>query len=312
MSHLAYQGSRSTTARLLGRTKDNLRKFIAPQANWGVNCLAALSRCTKLQDLNLSLISEALGYQELSNAIQRMSDLRTLRFPRSAAKDDMKLAIFPRVKMHWPAKLEDLTLSGDLRQFVMWDVSTWEGARPNLPWTIHHLSFEHTNISSHGFQLTLQQLGSKLTSLKVTSMTNSHFGWPQDEGASILLHLCPNLNTLTVSADLLTFTFIADDEDTVLYPVTKTHQLKHLYIATPARSGHYIHDELLETIDIAWAVEEGALPMLRTVTIETYFNAPKEWAMGDLQLHERLKQRAADVGEDAGKAGVRWAVLQPS
>lgn len=121
MSKLAYQGSRSITARLLGRTKNNLRKFVAPQANWGVNCLAALSRCTKLQNLDLSLISEAMGYRDLANTVLKMTDLRVLTFPRSAArhKDDERV----RVRMTWPQKLEELTLSGNLSELVDNDVS---------------------------------------------------------------------------------------------------------------------------------------------------------------------------------------------
>lgn len=119
MSKLAYQGSRSITARLLGRTKSNLQCFVAPQANWGVNCLAALSRCTRLRSLDLSLISEAMGYRELSNTICRMGELKKLRFPRSAAKH---MDFDSRVRMKWPPSLEDLTLSGDLSEFVDNDV----------------------------------------------------------------------------------------------------------------------------------------------------------------------------------------------
>lgn len=87
------------------------------------------------------------------------------------------------------------------------------------------------------------------------------------------------------------------------------HQLKHLYISTPARSGSFIREELLETADIAYATGEGALPELRTVTIETFFNVPKEWASGDLLLHRGLKKRW-EHEEDGKRAGVLWAVLQ--
>jgi hypothetical protein len=119
MSKLAYQGSRSTTARLLGRTKDRLLKFVAPQANWGVNCLAALSRCTSLQDLDLSLISEAMGYHELARTISPMKDLRALKFPRSATKHGAATAHYMAA---WSPRLYDLTLSGDLSDFIDMEV----------------------------------------------------------------------------------------------------------------------------------------------------------------------------------------------
>ena len=67
----------------------------------------------------MSLISEAMGYRELSNTIQRMVDLRTLRFPRSAAKH---MDFDTKSHMRWPPRLNDVTLSGDLSEFVDNDV----------------------------------------------------------------------------------------------------------------------------------------------------------------------------------------------
>lgn len=70
--------------------------------------------------MDLSLISEAMGYRELSKTIQGMTDLRVLKFPRSAAKRDKD--VYKRSRIRWPPKLDDLTLSGDLGDFVKNDV----------------------------------------------------------------------------------------------------------------------------------------------------------------------------------------------
>lgn len=129
-------------------------------------------------------------------------------------------------------------------------------------------------------------------------------------GASKILHLCPKLETLEIGADLLTLDLLYPDEGTEILPVALVHPLRHLYIASPARSGAFLEEELLDTRDIASAVGDDALPKLRLVTLEVFFTAPKEWKAADLLLHRRLKQRAEDNGEDVKDAGIRFAVLQ--
>ena len=131
-------------------------------------------------------------------------------------------------------------------------------------------------------------------------------------GASKILHLCPELDTLIMGADLLTSTLLYSDEDDSVLPITMSHPLKHLYIASPARSGSFIEDELMTNGAVARALSQGALPELRTVTLEVFFKVPKEWEAGDLLLHRTLKERASSRGESGAGWGVRWAVLQPS
>jgi hypothetical protein len=314
MSKLAYQGSRATTARLLGRTKTDLQTFIAPQANWGINCLAALSGCTNLRSLDLSIISEAMGYRQLSNTIHKMTELRVLKFPRSAAKHDAN--VYTRSRMHWPPRLDDLTLSGDLHDFVKNDVQPLDGGTPNLPRSVTQLTFQHTNLDSGMFLATITELGANLTYFKICNLTYHDFDWPYPEGASKILHLCPKLETLEIGADLLTFNLlyypVTEDNDDEILPIALEHPLKHLYIASPARSGGFIEEELLDTRDLASAIGEEALPGLRIVTIEVFFNAPEEWTTADLLLHRRLRQRTRDNGMDVRDAGVRFAVLQAS
>lgn len=55
LSHIVHQGAKSTTARLLGRTKSSLEVFVAPQASFAINCWASLSKCSGLRVLDLSL-----------------------------------------------------------------------------------------------------------------------------------------------------------------------------------------------------------------------------------------------------------------
>lgn len=109
MSGLVHNGSKSLTARLLGRVKTRLEEFVAPQASFAyvlhlsevlnaqnlftvlifcrVNCLAALSKCSNLRLLDLSLVSESISMADLLRSTSLLSKLESLHLrthlPRS-------------------------------------------------------------------------------------------------------------------------------------------------------------------------------------------------------------------------------------
>ncbi|KAL8830284.1 MAG: hypothetical protein Q9191_001517 [Dirinaria sp. TL-2023a] len=99
LHRLVYHGSKSKTARLLGRVKSQLEVYVAPQANFGsvetnsgplirltvyrVTSLAALGKCKNLHHLDLSLVSEALNHSDLSHSLSKLEQLDFLAFPRA-------------------------------------------------------------------------------------------------------------------------------------------------------------------------------------------------------------------------------------
>lgn len=108
MGELVHDGSKSLTARLLGRLKGNLTEFVAPQASFSINSFAALSKCTGLTHLNLSLMSSSISIKLLFQTLRSLAHLQTLYFPRTATHDhenDLRLEV-------WPPKLRDLHLAG--------------------------------------------------------------------------------------------------------------------------------------------------------------------------------------------------------
>ncbi|KAK0834069.1 hypothetical protein LTR03_014646 [Friedmanniomyces endolithicus] len=84
MASMVHQVSRTSTARLLGRTKEGLEEFVAPQASFAINCLPALGKCGSLRTLDLSLVSESPPLSDLFRTLERLGELRVLRLPRSA------------------------------------------------------------------------------------------------------------------------------------------------------------------------------------------------------------------------------------
>lgn len=110
MSGLVHNGSKSLTARLLGRVKKRLEEFVAPQASFAVNCLAALSKCSNLRRLDLSLVSEALSMIDLLRSTSLLPKLESLHLPRSSAHDASK----DLMTCTWPATLRELHISGGI------------------------------------------------------------------------------------------------------------------------------------------------------------------------------------------------------
>ncbi|KAL8960079.1 MAG: hypothetical protein Q9193_003157 [Seirophora villosa] len=93
MSYLVHDSSRSLTARILTRLKDGLEVFIAPQTSFAVNCLAAISKCYHLRELNLIRATESLSLQSLS--------MRCKEVPAAPNSDAV-----------WPPHLKSLQVSG--------------------------------------------------------------------------------------------------------------------------------------------------------------------------------------------------------
>lgn len=72
MGELVHDGSKSLTARVLGRLKGGLVEFRAPQASFSINSFAALSKCENLVLLDLSLMSAAISIKVRFGCLQSL------------------------------------------------------------------------------------------------------------------------------------------------------------------------------------------------------------------------------------------------
>jgi hypothetical protein len=117
MGNLVHNSSKSLTARILGRAKGNLAEFIAPQASFSINSLAALSKCTSLTYLDLSLISAGIPTNSLFKTISGLTELKTLLFPRASDRSRHK-----GQTESWPPKLESLHLAGGSKRYAPKDI----------------------------------------------------------------------------------------------------------------------------------------------------------------------------------------------
>jgi hypothetical protein len=310
MGVLVHQGSKSTTARLLGRTKSGLIRYVAPQSNFGVNCLAALSKCIHLESLDLSLLSESMSYHDLANTLKGMKNLRSLNFPRSATKN-----VHPThpTRIEWPPLLDSLTLSGDMYGFLWNDIEKYDGRQPNAPPALTTLIMERCKMDRREVMDLLKVVGPKLRTLKANHMT-SFSTITSGHMDNVFLH-CPNLQSLSVAHGYLS-SIIKNELDLA---ILDTHPLEILEIrssdqgpksqpAEPAEVEVFRPSNLNDALDI------GLLPKLRKVRFARNLNWGRSEIDGRLENHyftqidRTLKGHAEASGKVLGSSdvGIFW------
>ncbi|KAK5111896.1 hypothetical protein LTR62_004628 [Meristemomyces frigidus] len=283
MANLVHQGSRSLTARLLGRTKQSLEEFVAPQASFAINCLPALSKCSRLRILDLSLVSESPPLPELFKTVAHLAELRTFRLPRSGG-----FGVHARTTdLPWPPRLEDLTLSGGIDGHFLVGVVAF-------PQTLRRVTIEHCP-QVKGFALvhllrTAIRPLAKLESLKIRHMPRL-----STRALDNILFMLPQLRKLSVSVDYITqavfdathFNSLAKEPylgfetsswpsaldehfDTTTDAGTAPEQIQqplNLRTLELTSSGNPGIEDKISPIDIMIAIDDGLLPKLRQVRV---------------------------------------------
>ncbi|TKA62667.1 hypothetical protein B0A55_10061 [Friedmanniomyces simplex] len=275
MASMVHQVSRTSTARLLGRTKEGLEEFVAPQASFAINCLPALGKCVRLRSLDLSLVSESPPLPDLFRTLERLGELRTLRLPRSAGFGVHHKATC----LVWPPRLEELSLSGGIDAHFLHGVVAF-------PQTLRGLTIEHCPLAK-GFALvhllrTAVRPLRNLESLKIRYMPRL-----SSRALDDVLFLLPQLRKLSVSVDYITpaifdeghyshlakeplNTFVhtpsavLDEEEAEGPPSLQYHALHTLELTSSGNTG--IEDKI-SPIDILIAMDEGCMPNLRRVRV---------------------------------------------
>ena len=249
MSRLVHQGSKSITARLLGRTKDSLETFVAPQASFAINCFPALAKCKNLRKLDLSLVSEAASLQTLFNTVKGLRNLKELRLPRSSG---FGAKVEPG-DIIWPPGLEKLFLSGGIDAHFLYGVV-------HLPQTLCELTLEHCPLAKgHAVRQFLETIAIEGVPLRYLRL--SHMPRLGGHAFDYVLALLPGLERLSVSVDYISPNLI--DQDFQNFPPNHL-QLKSLELTNSGNPG--VEDKI-SPIDIIIAMDDGSLSNLRQVKI---------------------------------------------
>lgn len=193
LSLLVHQGSKSTTARLLGRTKGSLTSFLAPQASFSLNCFPALSKCQHLEKLDLTLVSEASSLKTLFDTVSNLQALKELHLPRSSGFG----ATIDPATITWPVKLAILGLSGGL------NTRFWCGIF-HLPASLDEISITHCpkfdDFCLSAFLETLMHHDE----CHFFRMEFAHLPLLREDSLDLVLQALPFLHSLSVSVDYVT------------------------------------------------------------------------------------------------------------
>ncbi|KAJ4983485.1 hypothetical protein SVAN01_11000 [Stagonosporopsis vannaccii] len=193
LSHIIHQGTKSTTARLLGRTKAGLQVFIAPQASFAVNCWASLSKCEKLRILDLSLVSECISFQSLAQTLRRLGGIEAIYLPRCTTRDEAGAL---SINVRWPPKMQHLSLSGSIYGKFLWDLLRQPD---HFPPSMHSLSISHSPGLDHtGIRPLLQNLSPQLTTVELRDLPATKHG-----RLNSILEWLPHLTHLTIALDYI-------------------------------------------------------------------------------------------------------------
>ena len=110
MSRLVYNGSKSLTARVLGRVKGQLEVLIAPAATFSLLAFSALAKCVNLRLLNLEYVIERIDAVLLLRTVGKLHNLHTLslRTAWAASVTDSKKEEI----LSFPTSLRQLSITG--------------------------------------------------------------------------------------------------------------------------------------------------------------------------------------------------------
>lgn len=249
MGELVHNASKSLTARLLGRLKPNLTSFIAPQASFGINSFAALSKCTSLRHLNLSLISASISSKLLFQTLAHLEVLETLYFPRSSAVNARGDSGRDELPYVWPPRLKALHLAGGVDDYFL------ERHLVAVQGKLERLSIQHcAHIHVSSLLSTLETLGHQLKHLTIRHPMSQLYPGSLDP----LLAACPSLIALRVSADYITNTLFAPSSFVAPHPL----QILDLDCSPTASPEISIAPAVVYE-----AVEDARLPDLRSVRV---------------------------------------------
>lgn len=268
MSRLVHQGSRSTTARLLGRTKDSLEEFRAPQASFAVNCLPALAKCQYLRSLDLSLVSESPPLPHLFRTVSHLNNLQTFRLPRSSGFG----VHHNGSAIEWPPNLTDLALSGGIDAHFLHGVVSF-------PQTLRSIVVEHCPLAK-GFPVKhlLRNAVQPLQNLEYVKI--AHMPRLSAHAMDDILFFLPQIKKLSISVDYITPAMFDEGhfshfQEPLVAGVENLEQpsfgqpLKHQHLHTLelTNSGHPNVEDKISPIDIMIALDECTLPQLRVVRV---------------------------------------------
>ena len=260
-----------------------------------INCLAALSKCSRLRCLNMKWVSEGILLEFLLRSIHSLDSMVTLHLPRSASHDVSKLH-WGDPSICWPRLLRELHLNGNFlhNNLMLLDA---------IPPSTTALYFDQSKFPVN-LNMFLQDKGSQLQFLRLgirQETTEWDYLWDLAERCIHLQHLSMNLE-LMVSTWKLAFEDRAFQRqkavaNNTFFPNLKVLEIDSLVVAKGEWHSNHHLDELSDIIFDPIMMP----PKLRKLLIHNNNN----WLLSGrrsrtiVEIHRFLKALAREDGEGA-------------
>lgn len=196
LGSLAYESKKSLTSRLISRTKASLRSFVAPAVSFSTTSLAPLSKCLKLELLDLSRDVYDFDFKRLMSSIGSLESLRYLNLPKdcdlfgcAAVNNSTNDTLMPS----WPRNLLRIQIN---ESYALPNGSAWTTLLTSLPNTLESLSFRGLTVFD-----ALDSIGQ--AQVNVPQITDLSIGVARSDDTYYFNHICkpfPNLTKITVPA----------------------------------------------------------------------------------------------------------------
>lgn len=196
MGSLAYESKKSLTSRLISRTKVSLRSFVAPAVSFSTTSLAPLSKCTKLELLDLSRDVYDFDFKRLMSSIGALSLLRWLSLPKDCG---LFVAAFENQDRDgrnvpvWPPNLKFIQIN---ESYALPNGTTWTSLLHGLPSGLQSLSFRGLTVFDP-----FDSIGQ--AEIELITVTDLTIGVSRSDDTYYFNHMCkpfPNLTKITVPA----------------------------------------------------------------------------------------------------------------
>ncbi|KAI1617739.1 hypothetical protein EDD36DRAFT_470262 [Exophiala viscosa] len=247
MGGLAYESSKSLTARLLRRTRNSLESFASPAVTFSIASLAPLGKCTNLQFLDLSADGYDMHIRQLLDSISHLDHLTTLKLPRNA----LRLALTLQ-KSHWPRNLRTLELSDWLYE----ELTSWAAFFESWPDNLTTLKIQEC--VGYG---SLNALDPSTVTADTIRVLDIGISWHEDRfPLRRVLHTFPHAEVLRLPA------YVAED-------LARMNQTDEMLINLT--SGDTLvdvdYDSLLEVLILTYPQSPGRkLPQFSTTLLERW------------------------------------------
>lgn len=307
MGLLAYESQKSTTSRLLSRTKSSLKSFVAPAVSFSTTSLAPLSKCFSLQHLDLSHDQYDFNLMRLLRSINDLSCLVRLSLPKDCPSSSDEVDELREDS--WPKRLTSLHFNTSKTAALVSDGSNFVA---RLPQNLDDLTFN--NLPTYDLFGVFEHKPSRVTKLTVrVNRCDGYFDF------NSIVRPFPNLTKISIPAMTqwlfgdLVFSATGNSWSLTALP-GKSVLARSLQVLVLEESPDFPYSDHIMTGDLRQFINN--CPRLLRIEVPTAYLDVNDFignGTGDMDttLAQRIETSAAESGTQLSKEEAGIFITEP-